>query len=253
MSSEINSYSPNLQRKLLGEILLEAGLISPSQLEMALADQNQFFMLKLGEILALRGWLKQETIDFFVDKIINHLDNDSTSNPQYIGQYFQEAGLLTEEQIKSILQEQKKLGIKFGYLAVLKGFLKEQTLTFFLEKLIKSPLTKSENQITSYAEVIEDQKETLLFSSFDDDIDEKDTLPSPSSLDTGDLNTEDKDTITFSGESTEEKTIVFANYISKEIQEEMVITPHQTITLTNQHYKAVYCNEIAYSSIWIDE
>ena len=31
------------EKKLIGEILLEAGLITPSQLEVALADQSQFF------------------------------------------------------------------------------------------------------------------------------------------------------------------------------------------------------------------
>lgn len=251
MPSEINSCSHNLSHKLLGEILLEAGLISPSQLEMALADQNQFFMLKLGEILALRGWLKQETIDFLVEKIINHDHDNSTYSYQYIGQYFQEAGLLTEEQINSILQEQKKLGVKFGYLAVLKGFLKEKTLTFFLDKFINSDQTNPNFKTKSYLEIMEEEKETLFFPSFDDE--DKDTLPSPSSIDTEDKDTEDKDTITLSSESEEEKTIVFNHYLSKVIKEEIIVTPYETITITNQQHKAIYYGEIAYSSISIDE
>ncbi|BAQ62789.1 hypothetical protein GM3708_3195 [Geminocystis sp. NIES-3708] len=119
---------------MTGEILEEAGLISSAQLKLALADQNQFLTLKIGEILALRGWLKQETVDFLVQlffepKIIR------TEKQYPIGQYFKQAGLLTEDQINTIVKQQKQLGIKFCQLAVMKGFLHQQTVDFFLENL----------------------------------------------------------------------------------------------------------------------
>ena len=51
--------------KPIGEKLEEAGLISKYQIEVALIDQVSYIESKFGEILALRGWLKQQTIDFF--------------------------------------------------------------------------------------------------------------------------------------------------------------------------------------------
>lgn len=125
---------PKTPKKLIGEVLQEAGLISPQQVNFALAIQKKSLTLKIGEILASKGWLKQETVDFFVhffleDKLITY------NHYQPIGYYFKKAGLLDEEQINIILKEQKKLGIKFCYLAVLKGFLTEKTVEFFLENI----------------------------------------------------------------------------------------------------------------------
>ncbi|NJK49179.1 hypothetical protein HC931_14245 [Candidatus Gracilibacteria bacterium] len=53
----------------MGELLEDAGLVSPAQIEIALQDQTIYADMRIGEILALRGWLKQETADFFVDKL----------------------------------------------------------------------------------------------------------------------------------------------------------------------------------------
>ncbi|HEY9768904.1 MAG TPA: hypothetical protein V6C71_10480 [Coleofasciculaceae cyanobacterium] len=54
--------------KPIGEILQEADLITSPQLEVALRDQNYYQDMRLGEILALRGWIKQDTADFFVQE-----------------------------------------------------------------------------------------------------------------------------------------------------------------------------------------
>ncbi|MEB3191130.1 MAG: hypothetical protein VKL42_12380 [Snowella sp.] len=50
--------------------------------------------------------------------------------------YFQLASLLNEQQIQIILQEQKKLGLRFGAIAVLQGWLKQTTVNYFLENLV---------------------------------------------------------------------------------------------------------------------
>ncbi|WP_144439392.1 hypothetical protein [Geminocystis sp. NIES-3709] len=139
MTQSMRSSVPKASRKLIGEILQEAGLISSEQIQIALGVQSQCLKLRIGEILALKGWLKQETVDFLVAVC---LENKAiTSNHlQPIGYYFQKAGLLTEEQINNVLKDQKKLGIKFCYLAVMKGFLKQKTADFFLDNMAnKSP------------------------------------------------------------------------------------------------------------------
>ncbi|MDD3242721.1 MAG: ATPase, T2SS/T4P/T4SS family [Eubacteriales bacterium] len=50
-------------RKFLGEMLLEAGLISPEQLEEAISCQKQSEGQKLGPILVERGWVTQQQIE----------------------------------------------------------------------------------------------------------------------------------------------------------------------------------------------
>lgn len=72
---EHNSYcaaqesvsSPRTKR--LGGYLVEAGLLTPAQVDVALNDQKSTGM-RFGEILAARGWVKQQTIEYFMQKVI---------------------------------------------------------------------------------------------------------------------------------------------------------------------------------------
>lgn len=128
-----------VKRKRIGEILLEADLVSSAQIEIALQDQQEY-NLHLGEILALRGWIKQETADFFAQTWCEQM---SESQKLPIGYYLKEARLLTEEQIAIILQEQKIHWLKFGAIAVLKGWLKQTTVDFFIEHLFPDKKAES--------------------------------------------------------------------------------------------------------------
>lgn len=109
---------------------MEAGLISASQIEIALKEQ-QLYNMKIGEIFALHNWIKQKTADFFVDKL-PYLAKENQKKP--IAYYFQEAGLLTEEQINDLikLQKRKEKKIRFHNLAVEQGYVKQLTVDFFL-------------------------------------------------------------------------------------------------------------------------
>ncbi|MEM9271841.1 MAG: pentapeptide repeat-containing protein [Cyanobacteria bacterium P01_F01_bin.143] len=123
--------------KPLGEILVEAGLVSLAQIEIALQEQSQS-NLKIGEILALHGWIKQETADFFVERWAKLVSKKDKKPLIY---YFKEAALLDEEQISNLLEEQKKQQakrrkkIRFHNLAVERGFLKRITVDYFLASL----------------------------------------------------------------------------------------------------------------------
>jgi hypothetical protein len=121
--------------KPLGIVLQKAGLVSAAQIELALQDQSILNYLRLGEILALRGWIKQETADFFAQKWPNLVAGQAN---QRIGYYFKSAGLLDEYQIQFILETQSQLKMPFGAIAVLKGWLKPKTVDFFLENLVKN-------------------------------------------------------------------------------------------------------------------
>lgn len=59
------SYS----KKRLGGYLVEAGLLTPAQIDVALNDQKLTGM-RFGEILAARGWVKQQTIEYLMHKVV---------------------------------------------------------------------------------------------------------------------------------------------------------------------------------------
>ncbi|WP_052055458.1 hypothetical protein [Myxosarcina sp. GI1] len=116
----------------LGELLVEAGLISSSQVKRALQEQQANPDLLLGEILALHGWIKRETVDFFAIDW-RKLPNEGTKHK--LGYYLRRAALLQEGDVKAILEEQKQTGVRFGTIAVFQGHLKLTTLDFFLMRL----------------------------------------------------------------------------------------------------------------------
>lgn len=56
-------------KKLLGEHLIEAGLITPAQLDIALNKQKMDGRC-LGKILASMGWVQQQTIEYLIKKVV---------------------------------------------------------------------------------------------------------------------------------------------------------------------------------------
>ena len=155
------SFSP----KPLGLILREAGLITPAQIEVALQDQ-QYYQLPLGEILSLHGWIRQETADFFAEAWPTLF---LSSYLQPLGYYLRSAALLSDEQIQLILEEQKQLGIRFGALAVLKGWVSQTTIDYFLENLVADAKSISDFQhknIGSHSFSSPEKKELILPSSY---------------------------------------------------------------------------------------
>ena len=123
--------------KPIGEILQEAALITPPQLEVALRDQSYYEDMRLGEILALRGWIEQDTADFFAQEWFK-LINRRIDRP--IGFYLNKAGLLSESDIKSILREQHVHSLRFGDTAIKKGLLEPKTVNFFIKNLFPSQI-----------------------------------------------------------------------------------------------------------------
>ncbi|MEO1673030.1 MAG: hypothetical protein AAFR77_20020, partial [Cyanobacteria bacterium J06631_2] len=102
----------------------------------ALEIQAQYTQMKLGEILVLQQGLRTKTIDFFVDKWQEIIIQGQLFP---LGYYLKKAYLLNEKQIETILQEQKSNRQKFGALAVEKGWVKQDTIDFFLDNLAAKP------------------------------------------------------------------------------------------------------------------
>jgi tetratricopeptide (TPR) repeat protein len=129
--------------KPLGLVLQTAGLVSPQQVQIALKESLSSSSYRLGEIMARRGWITQQTADFFAEQW-PQLPNQKSQ--QLLGQYLKAANLINDSQIETILQEQTTNNLKFGESAVLKGIISQTTLDFFWEQLelIKSIQNDSE-------------------------------------------------------------------------------------------------------------
>jgi hypothetical protein len=73
VSDMVMAYNPHQKtwhgHKPIGAYLVEAGLLSEAQVGVALADQGATSMA-FGEILVTRGWLKAQTIEYLMQKIV---------------------------------------------------------------------------------------------------------------------------------------------------------------------------------------
>ncbi len=149
LSSDYSVSNQN-HKQPLGQLLNEAGLISAQQIETALQDQFKSPNLKIGEIMALRGWIKQETADFFVEEWYELVVQEQKYPLVY---YFRKAALLSEEQINYILEEQtnKEEKVRFHHLAVRMGFLKQQTVDFLVKNLLIPGRNNSSTRKSSFA------------------------------------------------------------------------------------------------------
>ena len=119
----------------LGEVLIEAGLITASQIEFALQLQSTSKM-RVGEILASHNWIEQKTADFFAEEWEKLLQEKQKKPLIY---YFRSAGLLSEQQIAVLIREQKQQlkPKRFHRLAVEEGYIKQITVDFFLANIFK--------------------------------------------------------------------------------------------------------------------
>lgn len=55
--------------KRLGSYLVEAGLLTADQINVVLNDQQATGM-RFGEIIVARGWLKEQTVEWIVSKVV---------------------------------------------------------------------------------------------------------------------------------------------------------------------------------------
>lgn len=123
----------------IGSWLEQAALISAAQVQVALQDQS-FCGSRIGEILAMRGWIKQETADFFAEQWPLILDDPSGI---LIGTCMQQAFLVTSEQVDRAVVDQHSNGLRIGAIFVLNGWVKQPTVDFFLKVLAPQRVTES--------------------------------------------------------------------------------------------------------------
>ncbi len=140
INHSLGQQSQAVKQKPIGKLLIEAGLVSKTQLELALQDQENFPNLRLGEIMAMRGWINSQTADFFVEDWSNIISAD---NRKPLGEYLAQSAILEAQQIEKILAKQKDTGVRFGAIAVMQGLLRSTTLDFFLDHLFPQEASTS--------------------------------------------------------------------------------------------------------------
>ena len=145
-----NSSESKNNKKPLGQLLNEAGLISAQQIEIALRDQFDNPKIKIGQIMASKGWINQKTADFFVEQWDTLICQEKKQPLVY---YFRKAGLITEDEIKVILDKQSNQTqkVRFHHLAVEIGLIKQQTVEFFVKNLLISNRKKSSSRKSTFA------------------------------------------------------------------------------------------------------
>ncbi len=71
ISSSLSAKGSNgIAVRPLGSYLIEAGLLTNAQVDVALNDQLMVEDMRFGEVLVARGWIKQQTLDYLINKII---------------------------------------------------------------------------------------------------------------------------------------------------------------------------------------
>lgn len=122
-----------LQSLPLGEILLRAGLLSSSELNLVLDIQKEKkYQVKIGEIITDLGLLSSETINFFTDSLprIIHLKEVLP-----LGYYLQQAHLISEKEINLLIEKQKNANPRklIGQLIIENNDISQQTINWFIE------------------------------------------------------------------------------------------------------------------------
>ena len=165
--SKVNKYirkhllSPKHNSNSLIGVLREAHLVSTEQMEMALKQQMDNPALSISEILVRQKWLKSKTSAFFAEdwsQLIKLKERKS------LGYYLEQAGLLEQQDIQKIVQEQEVNQLRFGALAVLNGYIKPETLEFFLFYLFPQELEESHLRTSKSFKKSRQRKRQLIVS-----------------------------------------------------------------------------------------
>ena len=126
--------------RMIGQIMLESGVITEEQLIEALEHQKVWGG-KIGENLIRNGYISEPELRHFLNlQIVQNGKGDWIKNTKrngtyrMIGQIILESGVITEEQLKEALEHQKVWGGKIGENLIRKGFISESELRHFLSE-----------------------------------------------------------------------------------------------------------------------
>lgn len=128
--------------QVIGTHLLEAGLLTSEQLDVAIAEQDLQTAARLEEVIQKRGWVKERTIQFLLDRVNNKLvDDPELGTFAQLGAHLVEAGLVTSAQVEQALLEQKTSNKRLGEILVNHGWVTPQTIEYMMKHLSKPEMT----------------------------------------------------------------------------------------------------------------
>jgi len=130
----------------IGSHLFEAGLLTSEQLEVALAEQEATASIRLDEVIKNRGWVKERTIQFMLDKVVKNPANGQKLGTSLLGTYLVEADLITQAQVDQALQEQTSTKKRLGEILVNHGWVTPQTIEYLM-KYISMSETSTEPEV----------------------------------------------------------------------------------------------------------
>jgi len=128
----------------IGQALVDAKLLSPEEVEKALATQRNFQSMHIGDILVEQHKLEQADIERALEK--------QRKKPKQIGAILIESGLIKEEDLQQALQEQSKnQSMKIGEILVKMGLLTEVELISALADKFHLPFVNLDDYVINPA------------------------------------------------------------------------------------------------------
>lgn len=115
-------------RPKLGQLLVASGLITLEELDAALEIQKHTHHshIPLGELLVAASYLTEQQLDYYLR--MQTLMTLPADHPQRWGQRLVELGLVTEDQLKVALIEQKTTGSTLRQALINRGWLTSEVL-----------------------------------------------------------------------------------------------------------------------------
>jgi hypothetical protein len=110
-------------RQMLGSLLIEAGQITPEQLEQAIGEQRKTGE-KLGEVLVRLGLLSERQLNSVLDFQQNQSGERQHPSPLRLGELLVSTGQITSEQLQEALLKQAASRKKLGEVLVEEGYVR---------------------------------------------------------------------------------------------------------------------------------
>jgi hypothetical protein len=114
-------------RRMLGELLVQAGKITSGQLEQAISEQKETGE-KLGEVLVRLGLVTEQQLAGVLDFQRNQ-GSASSSGPIRLGELLVTTGVISREQLDSALAKQALSRKKLGEVLVEEGYARPEQVT----------------------------------------------------------------------------------------------------------------------------
>ncbi|QWV95837.1 fibronectin type III domain-containing protein [Geomonas nitrogeniifigens] len=113
------------QRQLLGALLVQSGKITARQLDEAIAEQHRSGE-RLGQVFVRLGMLTELQLKGLLD--LQHNQESPASNPLRLGELLVATGQISRQQLDQALARQKQTGQRLGEVIVSEGFARKSQI-----------------------------------------------------------------------------------------------------------------------------